>query len=191
MKIAVDIDGPVAKFGDSFIDYCNMRFGYNMDFNLQDKWHISDCVQYGISKEQDKLAFQEFCDIRMFAALELQNGAKNGLCSLSGMGCEIVYITARPKTAHRTTAKWLVKMGLPLDGLIFCDEGKGEMAKLLGCQIAIDDKPENCVDFYKHQIETIVWDALYNREILEGILRFDNWKDIVRYVEEKHGTIKI
>lgn len=184
MKLAVDIDGPVALFSKSFVEYCNIRFGYDISADNQDKWMLSDSTGVDLTREEDILAFKEFCDIRMFSALDVTEGAKEALCSLSGMGCDIIYITARPASAHRTTAKWIVKKGLPLDGLIFANDSKGELAKLLDCQVAIDDKVENCLDFNRNGLKTIIWDGKYNQSLKEkeNLFRYDNWKDIVKFI---------
>lgn len=187
MKVAVDLDGPVAEFDKSYIKYCNVRFGHDIPFDIQDKWALHETDGVNLTLEQDQLAFEEFCNIRMFAALDLVEGAKEGLCTLSGMGCDIVYITARPKSAHRTTAKWIVKQGLPLNGLIFSEDNKGEMAKLLGCKIAIDDKEENCLDFDANGLKTIIWSKKYNSSLPETdkMKRISNWKDIVRFISSE------
>lgn len=180
----MDIDGPVANFSKAYINYCNMRFGYDMTLENKDKWNLHKCTGVPIKAIEDKQAFQEFCDIRMFAALELVDGAKEGLCALSGMGHDIIYITARPQSAHRTTAKWLVKKGLPIDGILFRNYDKGKFARHLGCAVAIDDKLENCIDFLRSGIFTVVWDALYNKSFIKNTngTRVYGWRDIVALI---------
>ena len=194
VKIAVDIDTPVADFAAAYTEYCNMRFDLNDDLNQKTCWFAGDCDNFEISKEQDDIAFKEFSDIRMFAALKLVPGAKEALCSLSGMGYEIIYITARPKGMRRTTAKWIVKHGLPLDGLVFESSNKGKIASSIGCTYAIDDRLDYCESFVKQGIITYLWQKPYSMEVgdldvltinNEKNCDFERWREILKDIHER------
>jgi len=201
MKIALDIDGPVAQFDKAFCEYYNMRWNLNDDYTKYDKWYIPSASQSKVTEEQSEQAFKEFTDIRMFAAIEATKDVKNALCTLQNIGCEIIYITARPKSAYRTTAKWLVKQGLPIDGILFANENKGTVAKALNCDLAIDDKPSNCHQFIRNGINTIFWGTKYNidyqnkltKEALKDgikinkdifIKRIEGWRKTIQFIRK-------
>lgn len=184
MRIAIDIDGPVADFGTEFVRYCDMRFNRQNSLLQIDKWHFQDCTDFKLSKEEFDIAFREF-NKHFLGDIPIVNGAREGICALHEAGYDIVFITARDKNVRDTTAYWLLKNAICAGSLLFVEnKEKAIVAKALSCKWAIEDKPSTCVDYLANGINTIVWDMPYNSDITTHMskplkVRTNSWKVIV------------
>ncbi len=63
---------------------------------------------------------------------------------------EIIFLTKRPATAGATaqvqSQKWLETKGFPLPSVFVVQGSRGRIARALGLDIVVDDRPENCLD---------------------------------------------
>lgn len=149
MKVAVDLDGVVARWNERFIGFTNTLYDRNnkvKDITIWEFWRLE---KIKLTEEEFMNGLKLFCEYRMWQNIKPYEFASDGLCAIDSDGIEIYYLTSRPKGSERATAKFLLKHGIPFgNGLIFCkSHEKANIAKQLGVFIAIDDKIETLQDY--------------------------------------------
>jgi len=77
--------------------------------------------------------------------------------SMSRQTLDVYFVTSRPGyTSKRQTEQWLEYHGFPGATVLIGSE-KGLLAKGLGLDIVVDDKPDNLKDVKKHSPKTETW----------------------------------
>jgi len=81
---------------------------------------------------------------------------------------EIYFITSRFPTKGRTvqaqSQRWMLEhVGEP--GAIIVSSSKGELCRILGVELAVDDAPHHIENLLDHGINTYIMDWSYNRHI--------------------------
>lgn len=97
---------------------------------------------------------------------------------------EILYLTARPKTAVQITKTWLNFWGYPLAPMVFTSFPKNTVAKILGIQCAIDDDPFQ-ISSLQQSMPVLIHDRPYNRHIPGERFNWDalEWQYMVRNID--------
>lgn len=156
MIIGVDLDGVCCDFCGGFSSYLNDKYNLNITEDKITSWHWWEIEEFNLTKEMWLESFSEFTNFKMWQDLEIFPHVKNVLCALSKKH-EIYYLTDRPNESRRSTLKFILKNGLPVDSIFFCDSSKKSLiAKTLSIDVTIDDKPSTIIDYKKNNIKTII-----------------------------------
>lgn len=181
-KIAVDLDGVCCNFIDGFLRYMNVRLNLypKITHNHITTWNWWE-LNLGFTEYEWNVCFQEFTENRMWQSLDIFDDVMPSLCSLSEEGHEIYYLTDRPRKARRSTLKFLLHNGLPVDGIIFTKK-KIPIAKSLGITIAIDDKTETVEEYYDAGIIAVLRNHLYNTNTNRYNMKVNNMREFHEYI---------
>jgi hypothetical protein len=82
---------------------------------------------------------------------EIEQGSLARLATIAAeRRWEIIFLTKRPATAGATaqvqSQKWLEAKGFALPSVFVVQGSRGRIARALGLDIVVDDRPENCLD---------------------------------------------
>lgn len=113
-------------------------------------------------------------------------GAVEGLKDLAADGHDLIVITHRPKQAVNDTLQWLSYLNVPLSGvhILTQEEPKSEIP----CEIYVDDKPENVVDYTLNTEAKLValFDQPWNQKMqtlpVASYRRVCGWPEFVKEV---------
>ena len=112
MKIAIDIDGVVVNFEESCLPFFNQRFG--KDIGPEDMYTYNWRDVFGITREEEESAFNEFYTLREFEDLSLIDGAYEGLRSLVSI-YDVSLVTHRPPHIEKKTRDYFRRKFPDLD----------------------------------------------------------------------------
>jgi len=190
MRIAIDIDGPVARFNDTFIPFCNEQF------NLQNK--PEDITHYDyisspniqITAAQLKKAFEVFTEENGWYWPYPEKDVQQFLQKISYTS-EVTYITGRPRYTSAQTIAWLSNWDLAFGDILFVHSSeKAKVAKALGCVYAVEDHPETCKDYANNGIKCFVWDMPFNQSVNgNNLVRVKNWDMVYNYLHDDMDEI--
>ena len=199
--IAVDIDDVLAAFAESFVYYCNQKWGTNL---VPDDWtedwaklwkvdHLETLKRADVIYESDIFSLVR-ADIE--AARVLKNLAKT---------YKLVVVTSRPKAVSKDTLEWIEKFfGDVFEEIHFAGfyddmektipeklkATKADIARQIGAQYLIDDSPKHCLAVAEAGITSILFgDYKWNRHIKLGpnMVRAKNWKEVEAYFDNRGG----
>lgn len=124
------------------------------------------------------IAFETHVD-KMCGACEPLPGALATLQWLREQGVRLVAVTAHARPAARYhTLQWLLKHGLPFDGVEFT--GKGVPKSVVAADLFIDDAPDVVQELQAAGKRVLIYDQPYNRTVAgERVL---GWEEIHAYV---------
>lgn len=188
MKIGFDIDGVIADFTNTFLPFHDTMHCKQNNVDHWDRWMLEECENMDVSSYSFMSAFTAFNDYRMWQAVKPIPYAKETLCILESMGAKISYITARPNGSERATLKFILQNGFPITDILFRrDKEKSVVAKQLGFDLVIEDKPETLVAYKEAEIDTIAVRYKYNEDVISqhNITYIDDIRQMVKIVKEK------
>ena len=177
MRIAVDLDGVVADFVNSFLLYVNRI--YKSDYTKKDIYTFRLQEVFGIS--DSKTYF--LVDHILKQDLPVIPGAKEGLQTFQEAGHEVIIFTARYSSLKEPTKKWLTMKELPYDRLIFKEDW--ERGKEF-FDIVIDDSVKKITELIGYYKRAFLFSQPWNERtwnIDNNFERVYNWKEIVKRVE--------
>jgi 5'(3')-deoxyribonucleotidase len=120
-------------------------------------------------------------DYRIFATMNVIDGAAEALWELSEAGVWIRIITHRlhlkggHSAAMADTVEWLDRNGIPFRDICFLGAKKD-----VGADMYVDDSPGNVETLRAAGGTTVVFSQPYNTHV--GGLRADGWSDVVDLV---------
>ncbi|MDD5366961.1 MAG: hypothetical protein PHR30_16615 [Gallionellaceae bacterium] len=165
MKVGLDIDGVLADFVSAFVETIEAETGLRIPVPPTSwDWH-----RHWLSDEQDARVWHHieenagfWCNIASDASVGPARWAQ-----LADMewGHDLYFLTYRPgRVAKWQTEHWLREHGL-WNPTVLITEHKGRVAKALGLDCYIDDRPAYCLDVRRDSPETRVYlrQAPYNR----------------------------
>lgn len=162
MKIGIDMDGVLADFNTAFIALIKDTTGVELpppSDSYPSVWNYHR-EPGGITEEQDKALWTHIMYSPFWLTLRPLKGAEVALDELNrraGRGDEVYFITTRPgRDAKALTEGWLQWYGMENPTVLISGD-KGSVAKGLGLNVFIDDKPENCNEVLD---ETTVWEPI-------------------------------
>ena len=175
---AIDIDGVLAKYPESFLKFAKKEFGVSWNIN-----NVPDCFQRP-SKLHNKIkdAYRQSGEKRN---LEVIDGAKEMLKHFKKLGYTIILLTARPykkyKRIFADTLEWLDKNDLIYDAIIW-DENKNErvIKEFPKMKFMVEDSESNAVKIAELGYKVFVVDTPYpqKRHQHKNIIRVKNLEEI-------------
>ncbi|MEK6741915.1 MAG: hypothetical protein AABX91_00455 [Nanoarchaeota archaeon] len=103
-KIAVDIDGVLADYQISFVEFYNKRNGKN--FSIQNLIGHDFWLSFGISKEKAEKEIIDFFSSEKFKKLSPVTDSQDAIKLLAQKNI-LSIVTARPDFVRETTLEWL------------------------------------------------------------------------------------
>lgn len=167
--IAIDIDDTIADSTEALRRRVNDRFGVDLalnDYRIKaDYWGYYESV-WSLHGLADRARHDDFAAemVEDQSHVPLLPGALFAINILSKK-YTIVLITARDKSWEDATKRWLseqlrdtdVKIYFTTSHIDASGKTKGEICKLIGASVLIDDNPEHCVSAHKAGVETILF----------------------------------
>jgi uncharacterized HAD superfamily protein len=90
----------------------------------------------------------------------------------------VAYISARPRSAGRTTADWLERWGFPVIHAAIDVRDKAGMARDFRCRLAIEDDPRQIAAYQASGMPVLVPYRGYNADVA-GAWRFEEWYEVL------------
>jgi uncharacterized HAD superfamily protein/NTP pyrophosphatase (non-canonical NTP hydrolase) len=127
-KIAgIDIDGVLADYPRSFVEFVNEQLGTSYDYHNVRSYNVGESI--GLSPEESARLKHLYRESGQKRYIPVIDGAKQFLDELKYMGYIIVLLTSRPyneyKRMYGDTQYWLAENKLSYDAILW-DEHKGE-----------------------------------------------------------------
>jgi uncharacterized HAD superfamily protein len=172
LTLGVDIDEVCCDFVTGFLEYYNIRWQISPPItkSMINNWYWWDIpeIEQIVTKERWNIAFAEFDRQRMWQGLTIFPGVKHVLCALFEEGHHICFLTDRPKDARRSTLKFILHHGLPVDSIVFCNgSSKAKIAQSMGVNIGIDDKPKTLQMYQELGIQPVIMLRGHNKKFSE------------------------
>ena len=187
VNICIDIDGTVTDpYG--FIPFLNKKF--NKNITKEEYTTLNWEELYGIREDGFYEKFdRDHSDV--YGEAEILEDAAEVIEYLRKKH-NVSFITARQECVKDVTFKWLERHGIKdVDVYMLGWVSKVGKAKELGCNIFIEDDPNNAVNLAENEIKVILIDTNYNKYVEhENIKRVNNWKEIKTIIDEyrKEGS---
>lgn len=150
MKIGIDLDDVVAAFIGTFVTLLNTKYGTPPVGTLPIDWEWSN---FGLTTEQLDAAWKDVANIYNFwESLEVCPGVGREMLRMMDRQHELFFITARVRTngiqVKNQSANWLRdRLGI-MNPTVIVTSNKGPLAKALGLDYFVDDRPKNCIEVY-------------------------------------------
>lgn len=184
--IGVDIDGVLADYPKSFIDYAEQETG--LKFNIE-KYNISGEMAKIIGEEKAKAIKHKYRISGQKRFIPIIKGVQEGLKILKKKGYKIVLLSARPikqyKRIFSDTIEWLQKNKLVFDAILW-DENKEDrvIKEFPHMNFMIEDVLENANKIAKAGYKVFLINKPYNKgKIEKKVIRVNNWEEILKNEE--------
>lgn len=191
MILGVDIDGTIKDTHRAAVEVHN-RF-LNRDVKWEEVTDFYLDKAYGLTPKEASRLWRKLEEEIYTLGIPLQH-ASEVLNELVNQGHQVYFITARPGFPNiaEVTKKWLTKHGFPYTGtnLIMNAQDKARKAKELGVDLFFEDAPNHIENLVKHQIPTVIVDAVYNRQQFKEIERITNWRQVYELVKKHEHQVK-
>ena len=180
MRIGIDIDGVVSDSYPFWLQELNRHFGKNVAVITDYQMHLD----FDVPKEEINNYFVGNAE-HLLSMPEVVSGAKEGIETLLREGHEVIYVTARTPAEKDVTLRWLTMKGIPYEQVLFAGlSSKLELVKQWEIEVFIEDYQVNAKLIAESGVPVLLLDASYNQEELPtGIIRCQNWDDIVQGIE--------
>lgn len=146
MKISIDVDGVLAHFDTPFAKLLTEVTGKPCDVTEPDCWEWP--LQAGFSKTEEGKAWEYIRNHpHWWSDLQPYPDSFVDYRSYQKAGWDIYFVTARRLPfVKEITEEWLRRHYLVDNPTVILSGRKGLVAKAIGLDAHIDDKPENTVD---------------------------------------------
>lgn len=187
-KIAgIDIDGILADYPRSFVEFINQAKGTNFDYRNVKEYNIAE--ELGLSTEEICRYKHEYRDTGAKRFVPVIDGAKQFLDELKYMGYTVVLLTSRPvdkyKRIFADTQYWLAENKLHYDAILF-DEWKGErLIKEFGrdkVEFFVDDVAGFANGISEAGLKCYLMRKTYNEsaKIKDNVVRVNTLEDVLK-----------
>ncbi|MDI6840462.1 MAG: dUTP diphosphatase [bacterium] len=184
--VGVDIDGVLADYPRSFVDFINKELGTNYTMDKVTSYDIYDCL--GIPTEIGMRIKDRYRQTGQKRFIPVIPGAVEFLQELRNLGYKIMLLTARPypqyKRIFADTMEWLQKNGLVFDSIIFDKKKEERLVKEFGAnkiEFFVDDVASNANTIARLGVPCYLVTRPYNVgvSLREGIIRVNNLEEVI------------
>lgn len=183
--VGVDIDGVLADYPKSFLDFINEELGTNYTMDMVDSYDIPRCL--GMTTEQGVRLKDKYRQSGYKRFIPVCEGAREMLQWMRGQGYKIMLLTARPyeeyKRIFADTLEWLERNNLPYDSIIFDERKEERLLREFGkdrIEFFIDDVAGNTNTISRLGVPCYLITRPYNvdNELAEGVTRIDTLEEV-------------
>lgn len=187
--VGVDIDGVLADYPRSFVDFINQELGTNYTMDMIDSYDIYGCL--GIPTEVGMKLKDKYRQTGQKRFIPVCEGAKEMLTWLREQGYKIMLLTARPykqyKRIFADTMEWLENNNLPYDSIIFDEKKEERLIREFGkdrIEFFIDDVVDNANTISRLGVPCYLITRPYNvgKELAEGVIRINKLEEVMKHV---------
>lgn len=180
-KFAVDLDGVVFKFDESFAAWLALKRGVVVDIKKLWTWHWYEAFPE-ITQEMFQEEFVSFIKAGQFKDLELVEGAVEGVKKLSSVG-EVYIVTGRP---FETLGDTMAALGRQFpEGTIKEYFFVGDKARVVNkhkIDVVIDDGPHIAKSIIEDtKARMYIMDRPYNRLVNYPAIRVKSWSELLEH----------
>jgi uncharacterized HAD superfamily protein/NTP pyrophosphatase (non-canonical NTP hydrolase) len=191
--VGVDIDGVLADYPRSFVEFVNQQLGTDYNCKTVKGYDIVSELKLGEHGKRLKHLYRDSGQKRFIPVVE---GARQFLEELKYMGYIVVLLTSRPineyKRIFADTQYWLAANKLHYDAILF-DEAKGErLVKEFGrdkVEFFVDDVAGFANGISEAGFRCYLINKSYNTDVKvnDGVTRVDDLREVIlRARVEKH-----
>lgn len=187
MRIGVDIDNVLSNFNEALLnDYLNQDKKLRNNGIVNNNVYIRKMFDWPIDYEEqyykeniERLAslFKPIKDCSKYIRKLRNNG--NYICIISGRD------NGEYSNPYKITIDWLKKYDIEYDELVLTNaynhNEKSKVCMEKSIDIMIDDSINVCIECFKNNIETLLFDTEYNQSETR-FTRVNNWKEIYGYI---------
>ncbi len=185
MRLGIDIDDTITDTNEALI---KEAFIYNDEIGkkLIDRDAYSFMEMFDWTYDE-YLTFLKLAVDKVMPNLDVKPHVKEVIDHLKENN-EIYFITARKMVdkPYETTKNWLDRHGIYYDKIIVQAISKGQVCKENGIDIFLDDNIANCLSVAQENIETLIFDTIYNRDD-HYFKRIKDWLEFEKYVNDKNN----
>jgi len=197
MRIGLDVDNVISNFNDRLLEEFIKH-----DKTLRNKGIIDINAPY-ITRGMFDWCDDEIDDFyknnieRIVSNLDLVEGALDYINKLKREGHYLCIITGRDNGEYRDpynmTKTWLDHFSIPYDDLVLTNahqndiNGKGDKCLEYNIDIMFDDSKEVYIDCLSKNIDVVLMDTPYNRQIKAN--RVNSWKKFYDYVSSYRKNV--
>lgn len=188
--VGVDIDGVLADYPRSFVEFINKELGTDFDPDKITNYNIYE--ELGLSTELGMELKDKYRQSGQKRFIPVIDGAKEMLHGLRDLGYKIVLLTARPYKKYNRifpdTMEWLEKNGLVYDAIIFDENKEERLLKEFGANrvdFFIDDVAGNANSISNLGVKCFLVDRPYNQDAVlkENVVRVNSVKEVLDHVK--------
>lgn len=144
LRFGLDVDGVMYMWDKTARYMLRTERGYTRDQLGRPSRYWNEIADI-VSKEDWQWLWGTGVKMGLFRYGHLFTGTIEAVRTLSTIG-DAVVITHRPRSAVQDTLDWLSFLKLPFTEIHLLTSGEPK-SKVPHCNLYVDDKPENCVDF--------------------------------------------
>lgn len=199
LVIGIDIDETLAASAPVFIDYSNRTFGTKFDVcDYSENW----AGMWGVDFDELNKRAEQYYKSGIMLEYKPISESREILSRLKNEH-KLIAITARPDICKSDTYSWIDRHFSEIinkDDLYFTgawnnvDEkslhhSKGDMCKMLGVDLLIDDQPKHCIGASQNGITSLLFgDYSWNSsiELPENVYRVNNWSEVLNFINERY-----
>jgi len=194
-RIYVDLDDVVCQTIELLVDLLAAEFGRRVAVAEVTCFDLS--ASFGLGPEELERFMDRAHDPEVLQRYQLRSGALEGLAGWRGQGREIWIVTGRPASAAPGTRRWLERVGVPFDELLFVQKYSGrtydpgddgatvavEELGSLGFDLAVEDSAEMAVRLRDElQVPVLLLDRPWNRDLPDEpgrLRRCADWAEVL------------
>lgn len=185
LRFGIDIDGVMYMWDKTARYMLRTERGYSRDVLGMESSYWNE-IKEKVKTEDWEWLWSEGVRLGLFRYGHLFTGSIEAIRALDKLG-DVILITHRPRNAVQDTFDWISYMRLPiLEAYVFTNM---EAKSAVKCDLYVDDKPENCIDFNDNTDGLpLLWTQASNagfgfletkRE--DRIVRIDTWQEVLSH----------
>lgn len=190
MRIGIDIDGVIADFVPSFLEFYNEKHGINI--KVKDILHYDIHIAMGIDEKQLWKLMGEYWKTRYFNNIKPIKNSKK-IINILKQDHELFIVTARIPPLFEYTEKWLKQYFSNCFTEIFYTgdfnqkgELKSDVCKKHKIDILVEDSLKISNQCAEQGIKVLLFDQSWNqiKKLHENITRVEDWKETLAIIEK-------
>lgn len=196
LRFGIDVDGVMYQWDKTARYMLRTEFGYSKDGPLGQPGDAWNSLQGLVTKDQWQWLWGTGVKQGLFRYGHLYSGTIEAIRTLNTLG-DVVVITHRPRSAVQDTLDWLSYLRLPFQEVHMLTSGELKSRVTPHCQLYVDDKPENIIDFGKNTSGVpLLWRRPWNEPFIdagwpgadyeESGMWVDSWEEVIVYARQLH-----
>ena len=186
--VAIDIDGVLAKYPESFIQFVNIKTGKDFSGVELNSYNLYEVLSEKLDFNTIKKLKHEYRNSGEKKYLPIIEGAIEATKKLKKKGYTIVLLSSRPYKQYprifSDTIYWLKNNNFIYDAIIWGEKKEEKiMDEFPNMKFMIEDLLENANKVANRGYKVFLLDKSYNQgKTNNGVKRVENWKEVLQNV---------